>query len=160
MKTYKAPWSRSLVVTSVLATLLIFGLVCGISFLPLPKSGREIVLLLNWLPVVLVPACALFTIWGYTITPDAILVHRLLWSTRLPRAGLVSAEPVAHAMRGSLRTCGNGGFYSFTGFYWSKTLKSYRAYVTDPGRTVVLRYDRRTVVVSPDRPEEFVRDLG
>ena len=93
------------------------------------------------------------------ITPDAILVHRLLWATHLPRAGLQSAEFVPNAMCKSLRTCGNGGFFSFTGFYWSKTLRSYRAYVTDLRRTVVLRYERRTVVVSPDSPEDFVREL-
>jgi len=62
-------------------------------------------------------------------------------------------------MRRSLRTCGNGGFFSFTGFYWSKSLKSFRAYVTDLNRTVVLRYDRRTVVVSPESPDDFARLL-
>jgi hypothetical protein len=59
-----------------------------------------------------------------------------------------------------MRTCGNGGFYSITGFYWSKPLGAYRAYVTDPRRSVVLRYEKRTVVVSPDAPEDFVRELG
>jgi hypothetical protein len=61
-------------------------------------------------------------------------------------------------MRWSLR-CGNGGFYSITGFYWSKLLGLYRAFVTDMSRTVVLRYTRRTVVVSPASPEEFVHEV-
>jgi len=60
----------------------------------------------------------------------------------------------------SIRTCGNGGFFSFTGFYWSRKLKSYRAYVTDLRRTVVLRYERRTILLSPDSPEDFVRELS
>ena len=114
---------------------------------------------LRWLLLALVIGCALFTVRGYTITPDAILVHRLLWATRLPRTGLRSAEFVPGIMNKSLRTFGNGGFFSFTGFYWSKTLKSYRAYVTDLRRTVVMRYERRTIVVSPDSPEDFVREL-
>jgi len=73
---------------------------------------------LRWLPLILVFGCALFTVGGYTITPDAILVQRLLWATRLPRAGLKSAEFVPKAMCRSLRTCGNGGFFhspAFTG---------------------------------------------
>ena len=36
---------------------------------------------------------------------------------------------------------------------------SYRAYVTDLSKTVVLRYERRTAVVSPDQPEDFVREV-
>lgn len=159
MKTYKAPWGTSLIVVSALATLLCLGITFGVPLLPAPKHGGEATMWLRWLPLALVFACALFTVRGYTITPDAILVQRLLWATRLPRAGLKSAEFVTGVMNRSLRTCGNGGFFSFTGFYWSKTLRSYRAYVTDLRRTVVLRYERRTVVVSPDSPEDFVREL-
>jgi hypothetical protein len=33
-------------------------------------------------------------------------------------------------MNKSLRACGNGGGFSFTGWYWSKSLGSYRAFVT------------------------------
>jgi len=86
--------------------------------LPCPKHGGEVGMWLRWLPLVLVFGCALFTVGGYTITPDAILVQRLLWATRLPRAGLKSAEFVPKAMCRSLRTCGNGGFFhspAFTG---------------------------------------------
>ena len=117
----------------------------------------------GWLgsPVALALGCALFTIRGYTITPDAILVHRLLWSTTLARAGLESARFVPHAMRWSIRTFGNGGFFSFSGFYWNKALGAYRAYVTDPARTVVLHYrTSRTVLLSPAAPQDFVHDLG
>ncbi|MDD5262216.1 MAG: PH domain-containing protein [Methylacidiphilales bacterium] len=159
MKTYKAPWSTLLIVMSTLATLLILGLVVWLAFLPLPKHGSEIVLWLRWLPLLLVPICALSIVRGYAITADAILVHRLFWSTRLPRAGLKSATFEPGIMCKSIRTCGNGGFFSFTGFYWNKTLKSYRAFVTDHRRTVVLHYERRTIVVSPGEPEEFVRAL-
>ena len=97
---------------------------------------------------------------GYTITRDELLIRRLFWTTRLPLAGLKSAEIVPQAMSRSLRTCGNGGGFSFTGWYWSKTLGSYRAFVTDLNRTVVLRFEKRTVVVSPAEPEDFVRQLA
>jgi hypothetical protein len=155
MNHYRAPWCKALIVVSVLATLLCFGIAFGTPLLPCPKHGGEIGMWFRWLPLTMVPICALFTIRGYTLVPDAILVHRLLWSTRLPRAGLQSATHDPNAMCKSLRTCGNGGFYSITGWYWSKTLKSYRAYVTDPRLAVVLRYEKRTLVLSPENPEEF-----
>jgi hypothetical protein len=105
------------------------------------------------------PLCALFLVRGYRITPDAILVLRPGWTTRLPRAGLLFAEAAPDAMRGSIRLCGNGGFFAFTGLFWNRTLGRHRAFVTDPARTVVLRYAPRTVVISPADPAVFVSEL-
>ena len=111
------------------------------------------------LPLALMAGCALFTVRGYAITPDAILVKRLFWDTRLSRSELESAAFSPGAMKGSIRTFGNGGFYSFTGWYWNRALGNYRAFVTDTARCVVLRYAGRTIVVSPGDPEGFVREL-
>jgi Bacterial PH domain len=78
----------------------------------------------------------------------------------LPRNGLQSARFEPNVMRGSIRTCGNGGLFSFTGFYRNKLLGSYRALVTDTKQKVVLAYSDRTVGLSPESPEEFVRELA
>jgi len=115
---------------------------------------------LAFLPLALVIGSAPFTIRGYSITSEAIMVHRLFWTTQLPIAGLQSVRFNPEAMSGSIRTFGNGGMFSFTGFFRNKLLGSYRAFVTDPHRTVVLHYVSRTIVISPATPEEFVRDLG
>ena len=155
MKRYNAPWSGLLIGISVALTILCAAI--GVGGMLSSRAGLS---WLSWLPLLLAAGCSLFTIRAYSITPDAILVHRLLWATELPRHGLESARLVPNAMRWSIRTFGNGGFYSFSGFYWSKSLGTYRAYVTDPSRTVVLRYaPKGTVLVSPATPEEFVRDL-
>ena len=159
MKHYRAPWCTALIVVSILATLLCFGIAFGMPLLPGPKHGGEVGMWFRWLLPAMVPICALFVIRGYTITTGEILVHRLLWDTHVPRTGLQSATFDPKAMCKSIRTCGNAGFYSITGWYWSKTLKSYRAYVTDPRLAVVLRYENRRIVVSPESPEEFVRAL-
>jgi hypothetical protein len=55
----------------------------------------------------------------------------------------------------SIRTFGNGGLFSISGLFRNKTLGSYRAYATDPKRAVVLKYKKRTIVVTPDRPDVF-----
>ena len=160
MKTYKASWGKTLTIVSILVTILCVSA----AFLPrlipsFDQSGPSFFWLLL-LPALMIPACALFAVLGYSITPDAILIHRPFRVTRLPRAGLESAAFEPKAMHGSIRTFGNGGFYSITGWYWSKSLRSYRAFVTDLTRTVVLRYRSRTVVLSPDDPEAFVRELS
>ncbi len=77
----------------------------------------------------------------------------------MPLTDLRSAQVEPRAMRWSVRTLGIGGLFSFSGWYYNTLLGSYRAFVTDPNRTVVLRLGRRSVVVSPSEPDVFVHDL-
>jgi hypothetical protein len=159
MKTYQAPWGRSLIVVSGLLVGLCVANVAVFWMLLPPDEPRATVLIAKWTLPLIVLGCAPFMILSYTISKDAILIRRLFWETRLDRAGLKSAELIPNAMRKSLRTFGNGGGFSFTGWYWSKPLGFYRAFVTDLNRTVVLRFGKRTVVVSPGDPEDFVEEL-
>ena len=158
MKTYQAPWGRALIVISSLLVVLSVANVVGLPLL-MANVPRGVGIFAQWALPAIVLCCLPFMIRGYVITGDAILIRRLFWTTRLDRADLKSAEVVPKAMSKSLRTCGNGGGFSFTGWYWSKPLGFYRAFVTDLNRTVVLRFEKRTVVVSPDEPEDFVKQL-
>jgi hypothetical protein len=115
--------------------------------------------LLGLIPLLILGGAALFTIRGYTLSSDAIFVRRLLWETRLPLAQLQSARFEPRAMRWSLRLFGNGGVFSFSGLFRNKTLGLYRAFVTDLHRTVVLHFPKRTIVLSPSDPAEFVRQI-
>jgi hypothetical protein len=159
MKTYQAPWGRALIFISGLLVVLSIASVVGLPML-LANVPQGMALLVPWLLPVIVLCCLPFMIRGYAITDDAILIRRLFWTTRLDRSGLKSAEFVPKAINKSLRTCGNGGGFSFTGWYWSKSLGFFRAFVTDLNRTVVLRFGNRTVVVSPDDPDGFASELN
>ena len=158
MKTYQAPWGKSLKVVSALLVVLAVGMLIGASFLPHGTPGWR--LGTRWGLAAVVLGCLPFMVLGYEITADAIFIRRPFWKTRLDRRNLKSAAVVADAMSRCIRTCGNGGGFSFTGWYWSKSLGSFHAYVTDQRRTVVLRFEKRTVLISPDRPEDFVKDLS
>ncbi|HVM46719.1 MAG TPA: PH domain-containing protein [Candidatus Acidoferrum sp.] len=159
MKRYRATWCASLTVASGLVTLICLGVSAACWWQLGAQKQHDALRWLAALPLALLLGMLPFMVFGYTITREAILVHRLLWDTKLPRAGLESAQVDPEAMRRSLRTFGNGGGFSITGLYYNKRLGSYRAFVTDPRRCVVLRYANRRVVVSPDSPEEFVREL-
>jgi hypothetical protein len=157
-KTYPAPWGISLRVVSslcVAAALLV-------NLLPFfaPAAGRAALALVGWGMLALLLGAMLFVVRGYTIEPDALAIRRLLWTTRVPRAGLQSVIFTPGAMRRSLRWCGNGGMFSITGWYRSRALGNYRAFVTDLNQTVVLRWATRTVVVSPENPEAFAAELS
>jgi hypothetical protein len=153
MKHYKARWCVLLVVISTVLTALCLGQ----AFAEFRHHGASA--WVGWLLLALVIGCALFTVRGYTVTPEAILVHRLLWSTRVPRAGLQSARRERQSWWRGIRI-GNGGFFSFTGWRWSPGLGFYRVFATNAADRVVLRYPHRTVVVSPSPPDDFVRELA
>ena len=103
---------------------------------------------------------ALFMIRGYSLEPGSLFVHRLFWSTRIPIENVKSVAFVPNSMRGSVRTFGNGGMFSFSGYYRNTELGSYRAFVTDLTSTVVLVCVDRTLVLSPSNPEGFVQELS
>jgi len=90
---------------------------------------------------------------GYTLTEDAITVHRGFWDTRLPLNGLRSVTGEVDAVGVWVRL---NGVFSFTGSFWSRKLGWYHAYATDLSRAVVLRYPNRTIVISPHDPQHFI----
>ena len=161
---FKAPWGRTLLIVSILTTLVTLGAAILLTlgrqtpgFISLPALPSRA---LTIAAVLLIPLGALpFIIRGYVLTKDGILIKRLWWNTVLPFAEMRSVEVEPLALSHSFRTCGNGGLFSFTGFYWSSQLGHYRAYVTDLNRTVIVHMQNRTAVLSPDDPEAFARTV-
>lgn len=152
---FGAPWSRLLRRVTIFATVVCLGSAVAVWLAMRGPDGDPSMWWAALLPVVVVVVSALYTIRGYTIERDTILVHRLLWATRLPRTGLRSATHDPALISGGVRVFGNGGLFSFSGLFRNKQLGMYRAYITDPSRAVVLRYGDRVVVLSPSDPERF-----
>lgn len=153
---FNAPWGKTLRWMTVFSiVLLVVVFVVAWRFNKYAPAW-----LVVWLILGLLVGTALFVIRKYTIKPRELLIRRLLWTTHLPLAGLKSAVFQPEAMRGSLRLCGNGGMFSFTGWYHSRALGCYRAFVTDLNQTVVLRFEKKTIVVSPENPERFAAEIG
>ena len=154
--TFAAPWGKTLRWVSALSVSLLIAVSVSIFWTTTPEPVR----LAAWLPLLILAVTALFAIRDYTIEPHELLIRRLLWTTRVSLAGLQSAEFQPNAMRGSLRLCGNGGLFSFTGWYRNRALGNYRAFVTELKNTVVLKFANKTVVVSPENPERFVAEIS
>lgn len=158
---FRAPWSASLLVVSLLSVAILLGV--GVLFAALfPRDllgGLPLALLLSVLAGVLLGS-ALFTIRGYELAPAELLVRRLLWATSLPLQDLRAAWADPTAMRLSWRLFGNGGMFAISGLYWNRRLGRYRAFATEPRNAVVLRFAARTVVVTPDVPRELLDTLA
>jgi hypothetical protein len=156
---FGAPWGRGVKFATVSVGVLVVGLSV---VLPLTVSRQDF-----WAAVI-GPAIglltfgtvALFCVRGYSIRHRELWIHRSFWQTRLPLEDLERAHADPAAMKGTTRTCGNGGFMAYTGWFRNRKLGGYRAFVTDPARCVVLEFAKRKVVVSPADPAAFVRALG
>lgn len=155
---FDAPWGILLKVVTGISILVsvsipVLGMVKG------PTRGFFMYLLVIVMPLATLIISAFFAIRGYVLTPDYLHILRPGWITKLDLSGLLSAAADPKAMSGSIRTFGNGGLFSITGKFRNKKLGSYRAFATDPGRAVVLKFDSRVIVVTPDNPGKFVASI-
>ena len=153
--TFNAPWGTSLKVMTGLSSLILLGVpVLGLVTGP----GGSIFWKLNMLvlPLSILVIAVFFMIRGYRLTGDTLLVQRLGWSSRIDLSGLVSVQADPQAMAKSIRTFGNGGLFCFAGAFRNKKLRAYRAFATDLNLAVVLKFDTRVIVVTPENPAYFV----
>jgi hypothetical protein len=146
---FRAPWDILLIVV----TTLIVGLLLGLVYL-IP-SESIVPKILNW---GLIIVCATYGIFGYSIQNGMLRIHRLGWTKNIPISDIKSVEYKPNIMSGSLRTFGIGGVFGYIGHFRNRALSNYKAYVTHREKTVVIiTNDNDQIVISPDKPELFVK---
>jgi hypothetical protein len=167
---FKAPWGAPLVVmTAAYAVICLLvplpGVMIGLGGNSTLRAwGLSMVptwagWLLVAVPLLTLALSAAFMVRGYVLTDGLLCIKRLGWVSRLDLSRLTSATVDPDALERSLRLFGNGGFFSFTGWFRNKKLGVYRAYATDTKKAVVLRFSDRTVVITPDDPQKFVAEI-
>jgi hypothetical protein len=156
---FDAPWGISLILVTLFASAVLIG-VASIPLFTGPAGNIFWVLIMSVMPLSILFTCSLFMIRGFVLSNDTLIVKRLFWNTDVSLSGLESATVDPKAMKGSIRTCGNGGLFSFTGEFLNKKLGNYRAFVTSPKLAVVLRFTDKVIVVTPSQPDEFVSFLS
>ena len=152
---FNAPWGTLLKAVTGMSILVLVG-VPVIGVLSGPHEDSFWILGMVVMPLAILVGGAFFMIRGYVLTQDSLTIQRLGWCSRVDLSGLQSVEADGQAMSRSIRTCGNGGLFCFAGAFRNRKLGAYRAFATDPKRSVVLRFPNRTVVVTPDQPEAFI----
>jgi hypothetical protein len=155
---YRAPWGRFLIVISATVSALLGGMtVAGAVLLAM---HQPVGLALLFVPLVVLVCSVPFAILGYSLEGSELLVRRLGWHSRVSVEGLREIIIDPKAMRKSLRLFGNGGLFAFAGWFWNRRIGRYRAFATDFKRAVVLKFPQRTIVITPEKPEEFVKALS
>lgn len=104
---------------------------------------------------VVIPVILHARVHGYGLAAGELQVLRLGRINRYALTGLECAEFVPHALKGARKTWGNDGAGAITGTFRSQALGKFEVLVTDPARTVVLRWPGHSLVVSPGEPEKF-----
>jgi hypothetical protein len=147
-QTFRAPWGTELTVLTLLSSATILG-AAAVAW---SRGGSVVAALL--LVILAIPLA--LTIRGYALAPGELRIRRLWWDTRWPLDGPIKASVRPQVMARSWRLWGNGGMFAISGHFSNAALGRYRAFVTDFKRTVVVETPRGIVVVSPDRPDQFV----
>ena len=155
---FSAPWSPTLrivtiLVCALLATVSVMGSVVSEN---VPLGLR---LLAFIAPVGILVGTQFFVVRGYVLTENELRIERLGWANHIDLRNVFSATADPEAMRGSIRLWGSGGLFGFFGWYRNKKLGVYRAYCTDPKRSVIVKLTNRTIVVTPDNPDRFVEEI-
>lgn len=160
-KIYGAPWG--------IRVKLITGMVGGIAIimgcvLPFVLKKEAAPLFVSFLPSIAVTAVfggtALFVVRRFELTDQEIHVQRSVWKDTINLSGLRSATADATACKGAFKTFGNDGLFAMHGRFYSKKLGKFRAFVTDRANAVILKFDDRTIVISPENPRSFVNELN
>ena len=160
---FGAPWGAKIWAMTALGCGVI--VIAGVALATVLLAAGDIVpqayhyfLYLMLAVVMFVPVgAAIFMVRGYIVEESKLVIRRLGWNSTIPLRDLRQVEYAPGAIAGFPRKVfGNDGMFSMVGWFRNKRLGTFRAYVTKPQNAVVLRFENRTVVVTPDRPEEFV----
>ncbi len=158
---HAAPWPTSLKVVSLLGTIGL-GAASYVAYRAVPTPlgfTHNFGLGVAAIPVLVLLSSLFFVVSGYSVDPTRLSVERLITSTSVPLAGLTHVWFDPNVCKGSIRVFGNGGLFSFSGWFYSKRLGRYRLFVTDFRKAVVLSFPTRNVVISPAAPQAFIEHL-
>ena len=158
---FAAPWGKPLRIISLISGILLIGMSFLLFFvLNQAPDSNSVAIVAPWIPLLIEATAAVFIVRRYQLSGDTLIIHRLGWSNQYDLSQLVSISHDPAAVKGSIRSFGNGGLLSFSGIFWNKTLGSYRAYATDWSKALVIKLPNRVLVITPDNPEEFIKAVA
>lgn len=161
-----APFGRSTRIQLGIIVLLLLAITLGVAALVSTapsRNGTRPPAILIFMPAIAAPAILIahvpFWVRAYRISGRSLEILRRAGTRQVELEGIVSVDPDPDAFKGALRLLGSSGFGGHYGWFRSKRLGRFRAWVSDPARSVVIRFRDHTVVVSPADPAGFTAAL-
>lgn len=109
-------------------------------------------------PTAVLLVCWLLSVRGYLVDQGVVYVLRPFGRLRIARR-IREASADDRAFDGAWRLWANGGLFALVGWFGSRRLGTFRAWVTDLSCLVVLRHEDDVAVVSPAERERFIAAL-
>jgi hypothetical protein len=110
-------------------------------------------------PLLVLALAALLAPRGYSIEASALRIERRLGSIAIPLASIRKVEPLPpEKLAGAWRVLGTAGFFGYFGRFRNRSLGSFRMYATRSDGHILVAAEQ-PVVLTPDRPTEFVAEL-
>lgn len=143
--------------TLKLMTAIVVAVLLGMAIVGLVhyRNGALYLLGMVAMPLAILLGAFACTVLRYEVSSAGIDVVRPIGRKRIA-ATVTAIRADNDALKGALRTFGNGGLFSFNGYYRLANYGSCRLWVTDMSKLVVIHGDHGCVVVSPAERARFV----
>lgn len=158
-ESFRAPWDRRIQIVTLVVAVVCLAITASLWPVIETEGVRSIHFWGGLFPAFIALIAAVLAIKGYRLEEDQLVVERQLWVKRFPLCDLQSVQPEPELMRQSNSTLGNSGFFGFMGLFRHPEAGYFRAFVTDPGRVLLLRFERRGLAISPADHDRFVEAL-
>jgi len=136
---FPVEWGVLLKVISFCVSLILLGipLAALLYTTELDWTGR---LMMIVLPLLLLSVSLLYQIRGYRIEGNELIIKRLLWTNRFSLSHLTAVEQRPDILKKSLRAFGNGGLFSFSGYFYNKYDGMFKAFATETENCLLLTF--------------------
>ncbi len=156
---FKATASNTVKVITTISFLLVPVAVYTIITTPELTTAYRAVLITTF--VGLLVATYLFSITGYTVEADMVIINRPLYNVKIKRSDITEHRVLTdEEMKWSIRTFGVGGLFGYQGRFTNSNIGPMTWYATRRSNYVLLVAGGKKTVLTPDEPEAFIAALG
>ena len=143
---------------STVIVLVFLLIILVVAFFLIPKDEANIMDSIVLLPIIISIIVYLLRPNNYSVSDDKLLIHRMINTIEIDRNNIQSVREIDESqVKNSLRTFGVGGFFGNFGKFWNGKLGKMTWYVTRKNNFVLVETkDQKKIILTPDKPEEFV----
>lgn len=157
MRTFTTSLDKFNKITTIIISAILLAVLILVFFLT-PADGQNVAKSVSIIPIIAFIVVYLLRPNNYSVSADKLLIHRMINNVEINRNNIQSVQEIDESqVKNSIRTFGVGGFFGSFGKFWNSTLGNMTWYVTRKNNFVLVETkDQKKIILTPDKPEEFV----
>lgn len=157
MTTFTTSLDKFNKITTIIVSAILLAVLISVFFLT-PSDGQNEAKYVSIIPIIISIVVYLLRPNNYSVSADKLLIHRMLGNIEIDRNSIQSVQEIdVSKVKNSLRTFGVGGFFGSFGKFWNASLGNMTWYVTRKNNFVLVETkDKKKIILTPDKPDEFV----